>query len=256
MALSQEFGPDLCENRSAPGTPPHGGAGDATRERRRVPGQRPAPAPHGSVTCQQRTLRSCPVRHGTARRSALSRVRRPSHAASAPLTVPSGRALRGSVRSEHGVAPPAAPSPDSLHEYAHLATAPGGKDCVYPCPAACTGMVLLHDSEKKRYLYSSGEKRASAGRGARSRQGMQHAHQQQAVPISHCCAPAVPGQCLDHPVHLGLLLDTCLHVSKSSEPAGLIWPRTTQLMPTFLRNTALQIPAFLQLFFFCSIDIG
>lgn len=27
--------------------------------------------------------------------------------------------------------------------------------------------------------------------------------QQQAVSISLCCVPSVPGQCLDHPVHLG-----------------------------------------------------
>lgn len=54
MALSQGLDPDLCENRSAPGTPPHGGAGDAPRRGGGVPGQRPAdgaaggnaPGPH------------------------------------------------------------------------------------------------------------------------------------------------------------------------------------------------------------------
>lgn len=123
MALSQEFGPDLCENRSAPGTPPHGGAGDATR---RGGGSRdsdpppglplgprpvqPAPAPHGLVTCRQRTPQSCSVQPGTARRSAVSRVGLSPPAASASLSVPSGRALRGSVRSAPGATPPQLPA--------------------------------------------------------------------------------------------------------------------------------------------------
>lgn len=257
MALSQGLDPDLCENRSAPGTPPHGGAGDAPRRGGGVPGQRPADGAAGGNAPGPRRLRTprapagLPGAHRVARHGAEPTPGRWS--VTAPRrTVRSERTPGGFGGSGHGEAPTAAPRPaappHSASAWARTGAvaSTGSKDGFYPSPAASSGTVsyLL---QTKCFLCSPEEPRGSCG-GARSDKGCCTLTQQRAVFISHCPVPALPGRCRHCPLHLGLPADTCLYLSVSWYPPVLALPRLTHTMPILFRNTSLQILLFFNVF--------
>lgn len=217
MALSQGLGPDLCENRSAPGTPPHGGAGDAPRGGRgpRGSARRTAPA----------VPRSSRPRCGPAHPGHLPARPRPPRGA--PRTEPGARTA-GAPREAPGRAGTERPrlrppGRDALPWRARLGTVPGPpppgiKSGFYPSRDAFPAMTPFHSCSKRNAFFNPRESgRLLQAEEPGPGQGCCALAQHRAAFLSHCPVPVLLGMSAPF-CPLGLPVDTCICLSPSWEP--------------------------------------
>lgn len=204
MALSQGLGPDLCENRSAPGTPPHGGAARGHRD------------------CGRRTVPAMP-RRSRLRTAGHLPAARPRSAHRAPA--PGGSAARG-----HGATSPAATGPgrDTLP----LAHPPWRSPGPQP-PGAKNGFIPT-----RRFPSSDSSTLVSDEMYSLIPVLSNHVQGRDAVcsPSSCCLRPTYLVPFPHHPATL-----TPIPASQVLGTPGLALPiTTTPAVPIFGRNTSLQ----------------